>query len=114
MEDAVIQSSRLYPPEETIMSDKRDEYVKKYKAQLDQWNAEIGKLEAQAKKVGAEVQARYEKELEDLNKRLEEGKETLKKIQSANEAALHDMMEGADTMWTAFEDAFRKARSRYR
>lgn len=96
------------------MSAKRDEYVKKYKAQIDEWNAEIDKLEAQAKKASAELQGRYEKEIEDLNTRLAEGKEMLKKIQSANEAALHDMMEGAESMWTAFEDAFRKARSRYR
>ena len=96
------------------MSAKRDDYVKKYKAQIDQWNSEIGKLEAQARKASAEAQARYQQEIEALNKRLAEGRETLKKIQSANEAALHDMMEGAESMWTAFEEAFRKARSRYR
>ncbi|HSS63726.1 MAG TPA: hypothetical protein VLS27_04780 [Gammaproteobacteria bacterium] len=96
------------------MSEKRDAYVKKYKAQIDEWNAEIDKLEAQAKKASAEAQARYQEEIEELNKRLAEGREMLKKIQSANEAALNDMMEGAESMWTAFEEAFRKARSRYR
>lgn len=96
------------------MSAKRDAYVKKYKAQIDEWNAEIDKLEAQAKKAGAEAQVRYQEELDALNKKLVEGRETLKKIQSANEAALHDMMQGAESMWTAFEEAFRKARSRYK
>ena len=102
------QSSRVI-----IMSEKRDAYVEKLKAQIDEWNAEVAKLEAQAKKAQADAQARYMEEIDQLNERLAEGRAMLKEIQSANEAALNDLMQGAEKMWTAFEEAFRKARSRY-
>ena len=96
------------------MPDKRDAYVNKLKAQIDEWNAEVAKLEAQAKKAQADAQARYMEEVDQLNKRLSEGREMVKEIQSANEAALNDMIDGAEKMWSAFEEAFNKARSRYK
>jgi len=37
--------------------EKRDEYVEKMKAQLDQWNAEIVKWEARASQAQAEARA---------------------------------------------------------
>lgn len=95
------------------MPDKREAYVNKLKAQIDEWDAEVAKLEAQAKKAQADVQARYMEEVDKLNKRLAEGREMMKQIQNANEAALKDLMDGAERMWDSFEEAFRKARSRY-
>lgn len=52
-------------------------------------------------------------EVDKLNKRLAEGREMMKQIQNANEGALKDLMDGAERMWDSFEEAFRKARSRY-
>lgn len=95
------------------MPDKREAYVNKLKAQIDEWDAEVAKLEAQAKKAQADVQARYMEEVDKLNKRLAEGREMMKQIQNANEAALKDLMDGSERMWDSFEEAFRKARSRY-
>ena len=96
------------------MSEKRDAYVEKLKGQIDEWNAEVAKLEAQAKKAQAEARALYMEEVDQLNRRLAEGQQMVKEIQSANEAALNDLMDGAERMWSAFEEAFRKARSRYK
>ncbi len=96
------------------MSATRDAYIKKYKAQLDEWNAELNKLEAQAQKATADARLKFDEEMEQLNNRLAEGRETLQKIQSANEAALKDLMDGAQSMWDTFEEAFKKARSRYK
>ncbi len=110
----MISDPKNKPLKDPIMSDKRDAYVKKLKAQIDEWNAEVAKLEAQAKKTQADAQALYMEEVDQLNKRLAEGRQMLKDIQSANEAALNDLMGGAERMWSAFEEAFRKARSRYK
>ncbi len=114
LQRCMISDSKNKPLKEPIMSEKRDAYVDKLKAQIDEWNAEVAKLEAQAKKAQADARALYLEEVDQLNKRLAEGRQMLKEIQGANEAALNDLMEGAERMWSAFEEAFKKARSRYK
>ncbi len=42
---------------------KRDAYVAKLKAQLDEWNAEVRKWEAKAEGAQADVRIEYEKQL---------------------------------------------------
>lgn len=93
---------------------KRDAYIEKYKAQLDKWNAEIAKLEAQADEASAEAKIRYQEEVDKLNARMKEARETLNEIQAANEAAFEDLKTGAEGMWNTFEDAMKKAWSRYK
>ena len=44
--------------------EKRDEYVEKMKAQLDQWNGEIAKWEAKADVAQAEARIEFDKRLE--------------------------------------------------
>jgi hypothetical protein len=44
----------------------RDAYVRKLKAKLDEWNAEIDKLQAKAELAEAEAKIEYEKQLADL------------------------------------------------
>ena len=47
----------------------RNAYVKKLKEQLDQWNAELSKLEAKATKPMAGMKDAYEKQLKELRGR---------------------------------------------
>jgi len=48
------------------MMDKRDAYVQKLKAKLNEWNAEIDVLAAKADQAGADAKIAYHKRLEDL------------------------------------------------
>ena len=48
------------------MSDTRDAYVEKMKAKLDEWNADIAKLEAQAKQKEADARVSYQDQIETL------------------------------------------------
>ena len=54
------------------MNEKRDAYVQKLKAQLDEWNADINKLEAKSHQAEAGAKIEYHKRIADLRERLKE------------------------------------------
>jgi lipid II:glycine glycyltransferase (peptidoglycan interpeptide bridge formation enzyme) len=91
----------------------RDEYVKKLKDQIDQWNAESKKWEAKAQGAQATMKAEYEKQLKTLQSRRDEAMYQLKLLQGASTDAWQDMMKGADQAWRNMHDAFNKARSHF-
>ncbi len=45
---------------------KKDAYVEKTKAQIDEWNAEIDKLQAVMRKADADAKIKYEKQIHEL------------------------------------------------
>ena len=92
----------------------REAYVKKLKAQLDQWGAEISKLEAKAEKARADSKIQYEKQINELREQRREAQKKMTEIQEAQEDAWEDLREGADKAWKAMEDAFKKAWSKFK
>ena len=95
------------------MSDTRDAYVKKMKAKLDEWNAEIAKLEAQAKQKEADAQVRYQDEIETLKDRRNAAKEKLDKIREGGSEAWNDLKGGFEQAVDSIGDALRSAQSRF-
>lgn len=92
----------------------RDEYVEKMKAQLDRWNSEIHKLEAQSQDAQADAQSQYQEQIDALKQRREEVRERLEALQNSSEGAWQDVKAGADLAWTAMDDAVRSALARFR
>jgi hypothetical protein len=80
----------------------RDEYVQKLKSQLDQWNAQAAKWEAQSTKQAEEFRARRDAALAEL-----------RRVQNASLDAWQDMMRGADAAFKSMRDAFEKARQQF-
>lgn len=95
------------------MSD-RDVYVEKMKAKLDEWNADIDKLQAQAKIAEADARADYDKQLEEMRKQRNEAQAKLKEAQKASDAAWDDMRKGMETAWESISSSFQSAMSRFR
>ena len=91
----------------------RDEYVKKLKTQLDQWNAEAAKWEAKAKDAQATMKQEAEKQLNSLNSRRDEALLQMKLLQGASTDAWQDMMRGADQAWKNMHEAFNRAKSHF-
>ena len=58
----------------------RDAYVEKVKANIDQWNAEIDKLQANAREAQADAKIQYEKQLADMRKQRDEALEKMKEV----------------------------------
>ena len=61
----------------------RDAYVEKIKAQIDQWNAEINKFQAQARQAAADVKIEYEVQVADLKGRRDALRQRLADLQQA-------------------------------
>lgn len=91
----------------------RDEYVKKLKEQLDRWNAEMTKWDAQAKASQADMKKRYEKELEAVRAQREKALYNLRLLEGASATAWNDFTKGADEAWDRMSQAVTKARSHF-
>ena len=96
------------------MSRSRDAFVKKMKAKLDEWNAEIDKLEAQSRQKGAEVQAGYQKRIADVKDKRQKARQKLDKMQGAGESAWEDLKSGVELATDALGDALKSARARFK
>jgi len=95
------------------MSQSRDIFVKKMKAKLDEWNAEIDKLEAQSRQKGADVQADYRERIAELKSQRQEARQKLDKLQDAGESAWEDLKSGVELAAGALGDALKSARTRF-
>jgi hypothetical protein len=91
----------------------RDEYVAKLKTQLDRWNADVTKWEAQAKSAQADMRKRYATQLEEVREHREAALYNLKLIENASAAAWQDFTRGADEAWERMHEAVKKARTHF-
>jgi chromosome segregation ATPase len=80
----IINAKNKKQKELKTMNDKKDTYIQKLKAKLDEWNATIDKLQAKADQAEAESKIEYEKQLADLRTKL---KNVEKKYRSLNKPA---------------------------
>jgi len=91
----------------------RDEYLEKFKTNLDEWNAEITKLESNARNAQAEAKAQYDKQLEALREMRDDAQTNLSEMQKATAEAWDVMLQGSEKAWQAWGSAFETARSKF-
>ena len=94
--------------------DKRELYIEKLKAQLDEWNAEVAKWEAKTRGAQADMRIEYEKQLEAFRRQRDQGLEQMRKVQAETGDAWIDLVRGADDAWAKMREAFEKAHSHFR
>ena len=92
----------------------KDTYVKKLRAKIDEWDAEIDKLKAKVDEAGAASRLEYRKEMENLQQRRQEVGERLTKVRHSLEGAWEDNSAGAQNAWDAMEEALRSAKSKFK
>lgn len=95
------------------MNEKRDAYVQKLKAQLDEWNADINKLEAKSDQAQAEVKIEYQKRIADLRARLKEVGDKIGELQQTGEKPWEDLKQGLENSWDILKAGFTKAKSEF-
>lgn len=95
------------------MKKTRDEYVKQLKEQLDRWNGDVTKWEAQAKSAKADLKTRYEKQLEALRAQREQAQYNLRLLENASATAWSDFTAGADEAWKQMREGVAKARTHF-
>lgn len=91
----------------------REMVVEKLKAKLDQWNAELDKLEARTRESRAEVKAHHEENMQELKRLRDNAKEKLKALQEESGGAWDELKKGAEDAWDRFSEAVDKARKEF-
>lgn len=92
---------------------KRDLYIDKLKAQLDEWNAEVAKWEAKSRGAQADMRIEYDKQLETFRRHRDQALQQMHKVQAATGDAWIDLVRGADDAWAKMRESFEKAQSHF-
>ncbi len=92
----------------------RNDFVKKLKSSIDDWNAQIAQLQAHAKKAQSEGVAKYNQQIEELKNQRDEAQERLKEAQDASDKAWQDMQKGYMAAWDAIAASFKDAMGRFK
>lgn len=88
----------------------RDEFVEKTKAKIDEWSAEIDKLEAKAKSASAEQRAKYNERVESLRTHRDEAKSTLSKVKEASADAWVEFKAGCEKATNNLVESIKRAK----
>jgi uncharacterized coiled-coil DUF342 family protein len=91
----------------------RDAYVQKLKAQIDDWNADITKLEAKAGQAAADAKIKYEQSLDSLRAERDQVSEKLEQIQESSEDAWEEFQGSAEDLWDRTKAAFAAAKAEF-
>ncbi len=91
----------------------RDDYLDEFKAKLDEWNAEIDKLENNARQAQADAKVQYDKQLETLREMRDDAQTKFSEMQNTTAEAWDVMLQGTEKAWNAWTDAFAEARSKF-
>ena len=95
------------------MSEKRDAYVQKMKAKIDEWNADIDKLTAKADQAEADAKIRYHQRLEELHAKRQVMEDKIADLQSAGESAWEELKQGVESSWQSWKESFTKAKTAF-
>ena len=83
---------------------KRDEYVEKFKAQLDEWNADIVKLEDKARIASAETRTRIEERIAAIKASRDEATAKLAALRESTEEKWETLKDATEAAWAAFKE----------
>ena len=92
----------------------RNAYVDKMQAKVDEWSAEIAKLEARARGAEADARINCEEQLQRMRKQRDEAQAHMRELQRASDEAFDDVRAGFESAWDSMADAFRKATQRFK
>ncbi len=91
----------------------RDDYLDEFKVKLDEWNAEIDKLESNARQAQADAQAQYDEQLETLRVMRDDAQTKFSEMQNTTAEAWDVMLRGTEKAWEAWTNAFAEAQSKF-
>ncbi|MFZ0726471.1 MAG: hypothetical protein WAM61_11830 [Desulfobacterales bacterium] len=93
---------------------KRDEFVTKMKARLDDWNQEFDSFEKKIQKLKADMTAKYESQIEELRRKRREGDQKLAQIRTAGEGTWEHLKAETENAWVAMKEALAAFKAHYK
>lgn len=94
--------------------DERKLYQQKYKAQLDEWKADVAKLKAKASAADANARLAMHQHIETLERKLEEAQARLADLGAASEDKWESLKVRSEAAWTALKSGVLEAASKFR
>jgi hypothetical protein len=95
------------------MTEKKDAYVQKMKAKLNELNAEIEWLVSKVNQARAESRIEYQKQLSDLREKRRDLEDKIVAMHQAGESAWEDLKQGLENSWEILKISFGKAKSEF-
>ncbi len=92
---------------------KREAYEDKLRAQLDEWKAEIDKLEAKAKKATADLKIKYDKQIQELKDDRNSLKYKLSIIHEIGEDEWEEFKEDVDKIQSVLKKELEQLREKF-
>lgn len=92
----------------------KDDYERRLKAQMDEWDARIAVFKAKADKAGADAEVDYRKNVERLRKQQRDAQKKLDELRKSGDDAWKDLRAGIDSAWESFGRAVQDATSRFK
>lgn len=96
------------------MGMKRDEYVRKLKERLGNWNQDMDELGRRAEAAAAAARKEYDEQLGSLGARRQELERRLRALGDAAESAWDELKVGVDEAAEALASAIRVAKQRFK
>lgn len=93
---------------------KREDYIDKLAVQLKGWGIEIDVLKARAEKETAVVRSAILKEVEIVNKQMQQAQKKMKEINEKNSDAWEILTEGANKAWNDLSEAVHRAGEKFK
>ena len=92
---------------------KRHEYLTKLKAQLEEWEHDIDRLEARLEDAQGEAKVKMDQTITELKAKQKDVQGKLKKVEEAAEDAWHDIKDGLELAWDSLKLGFLAAKSEF-
>ena len=80
----------------------RTVFIARLKAQLDEWSAELHRLEARVGKAGMDAGDKYRHAIDELRERKAAAEAKLDELSDAGEDTWEDLKDEAERIWKAF------------
>lgn len=84
-------------------------YVHNIQTRLNQWDADVEKLMAEAYKTGADVRISYQKQIDEVKECRGEAQSRLDDMRKSSEGAWEDMKQGVEDAWDRLGKAVKDA-----
>ncbi len=91
----------------------RDAYRQKFEAQIEELNARLAVMRAQAKRLAADAKIAAHEELADTDRKLAALKTRLAELRVSGDDAWQDMKGGVESAWTDLHKAAKQAMKRF-
>lgn len=94
--------------------EKRDLYLEKIKAQLEQYSAKISGMHGKATEINVDMKLEYLKQLEMLEGKRDGLKKKYDQLSKASESSWNDMKEGTENAWNDLKESIAKATKHFK